>query len=130
MTSTKQSLPKIAGNVLFATVKWNEPESPEQERREQILKTNWKNMIDKGSQVARLKDTISPWSIVDKLLERPAEPGVLQQHLNAILGERLNRECKRGFLPRFFGGVTQSNVSPSPLQTDFPVSSLIHLPFK
>jgi hypothetical protein len=118
MTSTKQSLPEIAGNVLFATVKWNEPESPEQERREQLLKTNWKNMIDKGSQVARLKDTISPWSIVDKLLERPAEPGVLRQHLSTVLGERLNRERKRGFLPRF-GGVPQSNVSSSSLQTNF-----------
>jgi hypothetical protein len=105
MTSTKLSLPEIARHVLFATVKWKEPESPKQRRREQLMVANWSNMIDRGAQVVQLKSTISPWSIVDNLLESTVELGVIRQNLNTTMGELSKRPIKgrvREFFSLFF----------------------------
>jgi hypothetical protein len=104
MTSLKLSLPEIARHVLFATVKWNEPESPEQRRREQLMIINWKISIDRGAQVARLQRTISPWSIVDNLLNSPVQLGVIRQTLNTTLGE-LSKAPARGRLRKFFSSL-------------------------
>jgi len=90
VASTILSRPKIAPNVRFATVKWKEPESAEQLRREQLIITNWKDMIYRGSKVARLQSTISPWSIVDKMLGSPAELDVIRQELRMILKQPRN----------------------------------------
>jgi hypothetical protein len=129
MTSTKLSLPEIARHVLFATVKWKEPEIPEQRRREQLMITDWKNMIDRGAQVAQLKSTISPWSIVDNLLDSTVELGVIRQNLNMVLGELLAEKPAKGIRQFFSSLFHQGNVSPFSFRTDFPVSSLIHASF-
>jgi hypothetical protein len=91
MISTKLSLPEIAPHVLFATVGWKEPESPKQRLREQLLITDWKNLTDRGAQVARLDSTIPSWSIVDSLLKSPLELGVIRQKLNITPGELSTR---------------------------------------
>jgi hypothetical protein len=112
MTSTKLSLPEIARNVLFATVNWKDPESSQQQHREQLMTSNWKDMINRGSQVARLESTISPWSLVDKLLGSPVELGVIRQELNTILGQLSKKPPKERKWRFSLFHLLQSNVSP------------------
>jgi hypothetical protein len=125
VTPTTLARPRIARNVLFVTVKWKEPESAEQQRREQLMITNWKDMIDRGSQVARFKSTISPWSIVDSLLGSPVELDVIRQELSTTLTqltkEPANERKRGGFFSYLFnlGSVMHITVSSSSLKRVF-----------
>jgi hypothetical protein len=95
MTSTILSIPEIARHVLFATVKWREPEILEQQHREQLMITKWKTMIDRGAQVARLTRTTSLWSIVDNLLDSTVELGAVRRDMDMVLGELLAEKPAR-----------------------------------
>ena len=84
MVPTKLSSVELAQSVVFATAKWNDMEHRgEQEYREELLKsTDWRAMIEQGSQVTRFMNTQgSAWEIIDAVLQRKS------LDLHVVLGE-------------------------------------------
>jgi hypothetical protein len=60
-----------AGKVVLATTKWDDVKPEVAERREkQLSREYWKEMLDKGSQMARFLHTPkSAWEIVDLIIQ-------------------------------------------------------------
>jgi len=89
LTLVKLSRPEPAGHVLLTTVKWGRAQQDhlDAELRENELKSsNWKEILDRGSQICRFINTEdSAWNIIDTLLrEEPLELHVIQQDLDRI----------------------------------------------